>query len=208
MSIEANIAHARFMDEDYTFVDCPGSIEFLQETLNALPAIDAAIVVCDPDADKAGTLKPILKQLDDSRIPHMIFVNKIDKASARSRPDLCPTEESESPLVLRQIPVMKGDAITGFIDLALERAYNYRLHQPSEQVKMTDDLATLRKRCALSDARTPRRSRRSPDGRASGRSRPRVAKKSSRGWRANFRKGSSCRFCSARQKTTTASRGS
>ena len=144
MSIEPNVAHTRFMDEDYTFIDCPGSIEFLQETLNVLPAIDAAVVVCDPDTDKAGTLKPILKQLDDAAIPHVIFVNKIDKGSG-SINDLISVlqAESERPLVLRQIPVIKGDAITGFIDLALERAYNYRVHQPSEEVKMTDELATM-----------------------------------------------------------------
>lgn len=146
MSVEANIAHTRFMDEDYTFIDCPGSIEFLQETLNILPAIDAAVVVCDPDSDKAGTLKPILKQLDDANIPHIIFVNKIDKA-AGSIQDLISVlqNESEKPLVLRQIPVMKGDAVTGFVDLALERAFNYRLHQPSEQVKLDGELAALEK---------------------------------------------------------------
>jgi len=146
MSVEANVAHARFMDEDYTFIDCPGSIEFLQETLNALPAIDAAIVVCDSDLDKAGTLKPILKQLDDTGVPHLIFVNKIDKASGSIQDLIAALQnESEKPLVLRQIPLMKGDAVSGFVDLALERAFNYRLHQPSEQVKLTDDLAALEK---------------------------------------------------------------
>ncbi|HEX2594694.1 MAG TPA: GTP-binding protein, partial [Rhizomicrobium sp.] len=45
MSVELNVATTKFMDESYTFLDCPGSIEFLQDTLNVLPGVDAAIVV-------------------------------------------------------------------------------------------------------------------------------------------------------------------
>ena len=45
MSVETNCATTRYMDEAFTILDCPGSIEFLQETLNVLPGIDAAVVV-------------------------------------------------------------------------------------------------------------------------------------------------------------------
>src|SRR5512143_2456449 len=63
MSVETNCATTRFMDESFTFVDCPGSIEFLQETLNVLPGVDAAIVVCEPEAAKVAMLQPYLKRL-------------------------------------------------------------------------------------------------------------------------------------------------
>ncbi len=48
MGVEINTGHATFMGDDFTFIDCPGSIEFLQQTLDVLPIVDAAIVVCDP----------------------------------------------------------------------------------------------------------------------------------------------------------------
>src|SRR6185437_8240034 len=85
MSVEANCATTRFMDESYTFLDCPGSIEFLQDTLNVLPGIDAAIVVCEPEPAKIQMLKPYLKRLADLHVPHFLFVNKIDKASGSVR---------------------------------------------------------------------------------------------------------------------------
>ena len=31
MSISMGISHAQYMDEDYTFIDCPGSSEFINE---------------------------------------------------------------------------------------------------------------------------------------------------------------------------------
>jgi polynucleotide 5'-kinase involved in rRNA processing len=65
MSVEMNCATTRYLDESFTFLDCPGSIEFLQETSNVLPGIDAAIVVCEPEAHKAAMLQPYLKRLAD-----------------------------------------------------------------------------------------------------------------------------------------------
>ena len=49
MSVEVNCATTKYLDESFTFLDCPGSIEFLQDTLNVLPGVDAAVVVCEPD---------------------------------------------------------------------------------------------------------------------------------------------------------------
>ena len=40
------------------------------------------------------------------------------------------------PLVLRQIPIWNGELIEGFVDLALERAFVYREHKPSEVVAL------------------------------------------------------------------------
>lgn len=146
MGVELNLGHANFMGDEFAFIDCPGSIEFLQQTLDVLPIVDAAVVVCDPDADKTGTLKPILKVLDDGRIPHFIFVNKIDKAAGAIDELLAVLQkESEKPLVLRQIPIVSGEHVTGFVDLALERAYHYKLHAPSEQVDLKGDLAETEK---------------------------------------------------------------
>jgi elongation factor G len=141
MSVETNCATTRYLDESFTFLDCPGSIEFLQEALNVLPGVDAAIVVCEPDANKAAMLQPYLKRLSDLSIPHALFVNKIDKASGSLREILAILQEvSPKPLVLRQIPIWKNDIVTGFVDLALERAYVYREHAASELIDMTDEV--------------------------------------------------------------------
>src|SRR5438552_16968457 len=42
MSVELAVATAAFMDDSYTFIDCPGSVEFAHDMRGALPAIDAA----------------------------------------------------------------------------------------------------------------------------------------------------------------------
>lgn len=139
MSVELNVLTTQYLGEDFTFLDCPGSIEFLADTLNVLPAIDAAVVVCEPEPAKVQMLQPYLKALTDAKIPHYIFVNKIEHASGSLRELLALLQEtSETPLLLRQIPIWENGIATGFVDLALERAFVYRSHAPSEVIDIDD----------------------------------------------------------------------
>lgn len=141
MSVEVNCASCTYLGDHFTFLDCPGSIEFLQETLNVLGGVDAAVVVCEPDAAKIQMLQPYLKRLDDLRIPHFLFLNKIDKAGGALRELLASLQEaSDRPLLLRQIPIWEDGAVKGFVDLALERAYVYRAHAPSEVIELNGDI--------------------------------------------------------------------
>jgi len=151
MSVELNVATVDFLGDSFTFLDCPGSIEFQADAANALAACDGAIVVCEPDEKKVPALQLILKQLEDRGIPHFLFINKIDKAEARIR-DVVPMLQPAStrPLVLRQVPIWENDIVTGFIDLALERAFVYREHAPSEVISIPEALADGEKQARIS----------------------------------------------------------
>ncbi len=142
MSTELNVADVEFLGDRFTFVDCPGSIELQAEADAVLAAVDAAIVVIEPDPKRVPALQVILKQLESRGIPRFLFLNKIDSFQTPVReilPMLQPA--SASPLVLRQIPIWENGIATGFVDLALERAFIYREHAPSEVVAMPDALA-------------------------------------------------------------------
>src|SRR5919202_1398903 len=119
MSVSLNVATAEFMGDSYTFLDCPGSVEFLHDMRLALPAVDAAIVVCEADEKKVPALQMILKELEDRGIPRFLFINKIEKADHRLRDTLTMLQPaSRAPLVLRQIPIWRNDIVIGSIDLA------------------------------------------------------------------------------------------
>jgi elongation factor G len=125
------------MGDSYTFIDCPGSVEFAHDMRAALPAVDAAVVVCEADEKKLPQLQIILRELEDLKIPRFLFLNKIDRANKRIRETLATLQPaSRVPLVLRQIPIWNGELIEGFVDLALERAFVYREHKASEVVTL------------------------------------------------------------------------
>ncbi|MCG8558901.1 MAG: elongation factor G [Hyphomicrobiales bacterium] len=137
MSVELNVAETTFMDDTYTFLDCPGSVEFTFEGEPLVGGIDAAIVVAEPDEKKISALQVVLRHLEERNVPRFLFLNKIDKASMGVRDALAMLQPaSETPLVLRQIPIWKDEIATGFIDLALDRAFVYREHAASEVVEL------------------------------------------------------------------------
>jgi elongation factor G len=142
MSVALNIADTTFLGDAFTFIDCPGSIEFQYEGAVALTACDAAVVVCEPDPKRVPALQVILKQLESRGIPHFLFLNKIDASDTPVR-ELIPILQpaSAKPLVLRQIPIWENGHATGFVDLASERAYVYRDHAASEIVELPKDLS-------------------------------------------------------------------
>jgi elongation factor G len=146
MSVELSAVTATFMDESYTFIDCPGSIEFSHDMRTALPACDAAVVVCEADERKIPQLQLILRELEDMKIPRFLFLNQIDKADTRIMDVLDLLQPaSRVPLLMRQIPIWNGDIITGFVDLARERAHVYKEHAPSEVIPLQGDAATREK---------------------------------------------------------------
>ncbi len=141
-SVEINVAGFSFMDDRYAVIDCPGSVEFAADADFALSSVDMALVVADPEPEKALLLQPVLKELEARGIPHAIFINKIDQAHGRVRDLLAALQPmSAIPLVARQIPIWKDDHVSGFVDLALERAFLYRPGKPSEQVPLPPELA-------------------------------------------------------------------
>ena len=142
MGIELNVATADFMDSTFTFLDCPGSVEFAQESADALVGADAVVVVCEPEPEKAAALQPILKRLDDLNLPRVLFVNKIERAAGRVRDLLAALQATSSlPLVLRQVPIRDGENITGYVDLASERAYVYKPGEVSERIDLPADMS-------------------------------------------------------------------
>lgn len=146
MSVELNAATTSYLGDSFTFLDCPGSIEFAGDQRAALAGADVAIVVCEADEKKAPALQLILKQLDGLRLPRILFINKVDKSDSSPRDVLEWLQPASSkPLVLRQLPIMKGSIVTGFVDLALERAFVYQEHLDSRLIDMPADIAMLEK---------------------------------------------------------------
>ena len=141
MSVEPNIAHCEYLGDHWTIIDCPGSIELAYDRNTALMAADVAVIVAEPEISRVLVLAPLFKFLDDHDIPHLLFINKMDKAAVRVA-ELMEALQSVStkPLVLRQVPIRDGDdeTITGFVDLVSERAYRYREGAASDLIEMPD----------------------------------------------------------------------
>ena len=140
-STELNLMRFDWMGDHYLLVDVPGSAGLDADAAIALAAADLALVVVDPDPARASLVEPMLRRLEALRMPHALFVNKIDQARGSIEDLLASLQPiSAAALVARQIPILAGERVAGFVDLALERAYHYQPGQRSQQVPLAAHL--------------------------------------------------------------------
>ncbi len=139
MSTELTPVRFSYLGDPWVALDCPGAIDLIQDSHQAMMIADAVVVVTEPEPDKMVALAPTLRFLDDHSIPHMIFINKMDSTNLSVR-DLLRAlqEQSQRPLVLRHVPLIEDRQITGYVDLVAERAYHYKLDEPSERIPMEE----------------------------------------------------------------------
>ncbi len=146
MTLEVSVASATYQETALTWLDCPGSIEFSQETENLLVGAGAAVVVCEASVDKVLVLAPLFKFLDDWEIPHLVFVNKLDRAKDNFMDVLHALKAvSSRPLVPQQYPIRQNNQLVGYIDLIDEQAYHYHPGSPADPVPLPESLQTEEK---------------------------------------------------------------
>jgi elongation factor G len=139
---EIRLLHTSFMDDAWAILDCPGSVEFAHEAACALAVADLAVIVSEPSPERVATVGPALRAAEGAGVPAILFVNKLDSlAEGRIRDTLAALQgQSRRKLVLRQVPIREGRAITGYVDLVSERAYRYRRGAASERIEMPESV--------------------------------------------------------------------
>jgi elongation factor G len=142
MGTETRLAQCSLQGDAWTLLDCPGSVEFLQDSAAALAAADLAVLVADPQPARAIAAAPFFRMAEAQSVPMLVFVNRVDTlGETRARDVLAALQaHSRRPLVLRQVPIRDGEAITGYVDLVSERAYRYRKGEPSELIRLPDSV--------------------------------------------------------------------
>ncbi len=137
MGIEVNAVSFDYDGLNFTILDCPGSIEFAQEARNALLGIDAAVVVVEPVPERMITIAPILNFLDKNNVPHLVFINKMDRSEVPYR-DLLQSlrDVSDRPVIPHQYAIGRNEDLVGYIDLVTEKAYAYKAGGPSEPIEL------------------------------------------------------------------------
>ena len=141
MTTEIRVGHCSYLGDPWSVLDCPGSIEFAYEVASALSMVDIAVVVCEPLPARALTVAPLLKQLADMHLPHILFINKIDTLEGSIADTLAALQgHAKCPLVLRQVPIIDGQSVSGYVDVVHERAYRYRKGQPSELMQIPSNM--------------------------------------------------------------------
>lgn len=144
-STEINLSEFSWLGDNFCLIDLPGGAGFVTDGFAALQSTDLALVVVDPVPERALLAEPMLRRLDMLGVPHAIVVNRIETTRAGTVHSLISALQplSREPLALRQLPIRDGEHVTGYVDLALERAYRYRPGSASQKIDIPADVAVL-----------------------------------------------------------------
>ena len=141
MSTEVSVAEMNYLGDSWAILDCPGSVELMQESINSMAVADVAIVVVEPSVARAIAAAPVFKALESRQIPHMVFINKVDTLTDPMSEVLSAIREASGmPNLMRNFPITDGEKVTGYVDLSSNRAYSYVEGQESKEIDLPSEL--------------------------------------------------------------------
>jgi elongation factor G len=109
---------------ELNLVDCPGFVDFFEETKTAMLAADAAIVVIEPDPARIAQAQALLDFIEAHKLPHLFFINKMDRPGADFFGTLGALQQAYGfHVVAQHIPIGAGETYRGFVDLAENTAF-------------------------------------------------------------------------------------
>jgi len=123
-SVCVGFAHTACGPVDMNLVDTPGFVDFFEETKTALTAVDAAIIVIDAEPDRVAQTAAVVEHLEMRKMPHLFFVNKLDRPGANFDATLTALRDAYGPhVVATHLPIGSGEKFGGYVDLATRKAY-------------------------------------------------------------------------------------
>jgi len=122
-STSVGFAHTTADDVDITIADCPGFIDFFEETKAALSGVDAAVIVIEADPARVVQTQGILDYLEAKRMPHLFVINKMDRPGADFAGTLAALQSAYGRhVVAEQWPLGAAEQFRGYVDLAEMKA--------------------------------------------------------------------------------------
>jgi elongation factor G len=124
-------AHCTCDEIDLTIVDTPGFIDFFEETKMAVSGVDAAVIVIEADPARVALTQTLVDFLESRKLPHLFAINKLDRPGADFEGTLAALQQiygrhvvaEQWPILSRQALDDKGNAFTGYVDLAQMNAF-------------------------------------------------------------------------------------
>lgn len=123
-----------------TLVDTPGYADFQADVVEALAAVDAAVVVVDASAGVETGTEEVWQLAEQRRLPRFVFVNKMDRENANYDAVLAQLKAKFGAKIAPvYLPIGSADSFRGYIDVIEQHANVYENGRPKE-VPIPDEL--------------------------------------------------------------------
>src|SRR5437016_4520805 len=139
-SINLAIGSLEHEEVRITIVDTPGYADFQSDVIEALAAVDAAIVVVDASAGVEVGTSEVWRLADARRLPRFVFINKMDRENANYDAVLDQLKAAIGPKIAPvYLPIGSAEGFRGYVDVIEQHATVYESGNPKE-VPIPDEL--------------------------------------------------------------------
>jgi elongation factor G len=139
-SINLAIGTLEADDARITVVDTPGYADFQADVVEALAAVDAAIVVIDASAGVEVGTEEVWRIAEERKLPRFIFINKMDRENANYDAVLDQLKARFGPKIAPvYLPIGTADGFRGYVDVIEQHANVYEDGKPKE-VPIPDEM--------------------------------------------------------------------
>ena len=123
-----------------TLIDTPGYADFQADVIEALAAVDAAILVVDASAGVEVGTEEVWRLAEERKLPRFIFINKMDRENANYDAVLDGLKSKFGPKIAPvYLPIGAADGFRGYIDVIEQHANVYEGGKPAE-VPIPDEM--------------------------------------------------------------------
>jgi elongation factor G len=125
-SISSSILHYKWKNYDINFVDSPGYMDFIGQSISTLKIVDGVVLVIDAKSGLQAATERIVEYLLQNPKPTFCIINKLDQENIDFSASV---ENIKTNLGLNLVPITipanEGEKFSSVIDLLLNQQYNY-----------------------------------------------------------------------------------
>ncbi|WP_438292984.1 GTP-binding protein [Streptomyces sp. HUAS TT7] len=112
ITVHSAVASFRVGDTQVNLIDTPGHSDFIAEVERALGVLDGAVLVLSAVEGVQAQTRILMRTLRETRLPTLIFVNKIDRAGARTEALLADIRRRLTPDIVAMTAVRNAGTKT------------------------------------------------------------------------------------------------
>jgi len=139
-SISSSIMHYSWKNFEINFIDSPGYMDFIGQTLSVLKIIDSVLLVVDVKSGLQASSERTVEYLKQNPKPAFCIINKLDQENVNYLSTVNEIKKSTGlNLVPITIPVEEGEKFAQIIDLLENVQFNYKENSGMGQQSQVDE---------------------------------------------------------------------
>lgn len=144
VTIHTSLVPCEWKNTKLNLFDTPGFSDFIGDVTGVLRVAESTLFVVCAVAGVEVQTELIWSMAEDSELPKVIFVNKMDRENANFDKVLEEIEENlTGNFVPVQLPIGEAETFKGYVDLIYQKAYTYGENGEVSEIPVPEDMTDV-----------------------------------------------------------------